>query len=126
MSRPRKPTALLEAAGAFRKNPARGRARQNEPRQTEGLGPCPAYLSKPERACWDRIVEICPEGVLKAADEAAVELAARLWARVRLGEFTAADSAQFKAALQQLGMTPAARSMVTATPPERGNAFGEL
>jgi phage terminase small subunit len=125
MGKPRKPTALLEASGAFKKNPARGRARENEPVQREKLGPAPRYLSQLQRACWNRIVALCPDGVLKAADEPIVELTAGLWAKSREGMATAADCNQLKACLQQLGMTPAARSLVQVVKVEEGNEFDE-
>lgn len=113
MPRARKPTQALELSGAFDKNPQRRKARAAEPVPRGELGPKVESLTALQSACWDRIVALAPPGVLKDSDEAIVELTARLWATVKGGSATAAEVTQFRACLQQLGMTPASRSLVS-------------
>ena len=62
MGRKRKPTAVLEMSGAFKKNPDR---RRNEPESTGPLGSPPESFSKPEVEAWRVLVERAPTGVLR-------------------------------------------------------------
>lgn len=126
MPRARKPTALLELTGAFKKNPQRKKNRIAEPKPTGELGERVERLTKLEAACWDRIVKLAPPGVLKDSDEAIVELTARLWARLKSGKAKAADATQLRTCLQQLGMTPASRSLVSVPGASEANEFTEL
>lgn len=127
MPRARKPTALLELSGAYKKNPQRRQSRASEPQPREALGPRVEKLNKLQAACWDRIVALAPPGVLKSSDEAIVELTARLWATVKGGDATAAEVTQFRACLQQLGMTPASRSLVAGSDGAKPkNEFAEV
>jgi hypothetical protein len=83
-----KPTALLEAQGAFRKNPARRRARQGEPQPPAGgIGAPPErwQIFHPElgyqkfeklRAIWDNCAKMWPW--LTPSDRDAVEQYAKL------------------------------------------------
>lgn len=117
MPRPRKPTALLELSGAFRKHPER--KRPNEPKPTGPLGAPPSRLSPDDRVAWFELDAINPAGVLTNADRWLVELAARLMARLRQhglgGEngLSAGQLAQLNRCLSQMGMTPADRSKVS-------------
>jgi hypothetical protein len=120
MSRPRTPTALLAAKGAFRKDPARGRARAGEPKPRGKLGPSPSALKGAECACWDRLVELVPAGVLGDCDEPILELTARLWARVKSGRAKSGEFAQFRSCLRELGMTPSSRSNVSVPEDKTG------
>lgn len=56
MGRPKKPTALLEASGAFKKNPKRRRTRGPEPCFLRGAE-CPAWLEGDARRIWERLAE---------------------------------------------------------------------
>lgn len=112
MPAPRKPTSQLALSGALKRNPGRHKDRAAEAKPTAELGPKIPGLTELEAACWDRIIALCPPGVLKNSDEAIVELTARLWAAVKSGKAKAATIAQLRVCLQQLGMTPAARSLV--------------
>lgn len=130
MARPRTPSNVLDARGAFRKNPKRGDERANEPKPDVGLGPAPRHLSKRERACWSEIVKACTRGVLFAPDRIAVEMAARLLAEYREKKqaFTVSKLARLQSLLASLGMTPADRSRVKVqsetTPDELERALG--
>lgn len=126
MPHPRKPTQILELSGAFAKNPKRRRARDGEPTPKADLTTRAEKLSKLEGACWDRIVKLAPNGVLKDCDEIIVELTARLWARLKRGKATAADATQLRNCLQQLGMTPASRSTVKVPGEKDANEFKDV
>lgn len=65
MARPRKPTAVLEATGAFKKDPQRRRDRKAEPEFTKGAE-CPKHLKGTAREAWVRLAEALDEaGVLR-------------------------------------------------------------
>lgn len=124
MGRPRKPTKQLEAAGAFRKNPDRGKARANEPKPSGKLGDPPAWLDTLATECWHGLVSRVPYP-LTNSDEHILALTARLESRVRREIATGAEINQYRACLQQLGMTPASRSNVTVPEESTGNPFAD-
>lgn len=121
MGRPRTPTNVLEARGAFKKNPQRMRNREPEP-ITE-LGEPPAHLFPLERAAWEEIAAIAHAGMFCAADRLAVEQAAMLLGQAR-ETVTHPDGTISRAGLRsgdrglllslfaRFGMTPADRSKV--------------
>lgn len=106
----RKPASLLTPK--YRR--ASGRDRESDPKPAVGIGPRVERLSKLEAACWDRVVELCPPGVLANSDEILVEMTARLWAKLKRGRATAADLTNLRACAGQLGMTPGARLLITS------------
>jgi P27 family predicted phage terminase small subunit len=80
MGRPRRPTVLKLIDGTIR--PAD--ANPNEPRVPPGVPEAPAYLSKNERAAWDRFVEVLSKmRVLTTADFAALEQLACAFAEAK-------------------------------------------
>jgi hypothetical protein len=127
--RPPTPTPILEARGAFRRNPSRGRARENEPRPTDPLGPPPQeWLDKAATQdrfrklvqAWEEIVAQAAFGVLTSADRDCVEAACYLKHKIReaargYGKTTAGDFAQLKTYLRSMGLTPEDRSRVSGT-----------
>jgi hypothetical protein len=122
----RKPTTLHEISGAFRKNPDRGRARKNEPVPKAGIGPAPRHMSEQERACWDEIVGIVPNGVLYDSDRLAVEITAKLLAKYRRDEHSTPELTALRASLSALGLTPADRSKITVADRDARNPFGAI
>lgn len=110
----RKPTATLEASGAFLKNP--NRKRDAEPNTGRGIGPAPAHLDDLQRAAWDEVVSSCAAGVFQSSDRPMMEVLS-----VHLAEFRK-DPAGFGfkrtqvlvQLLARCGMTPSDRSKVTA------------
>src|SRR5690349_15010559 len=80
MPRPRKPTALLELQGSFKKNPDRGRARKDEPEPVADLGEPPARLTPLELEMWRELESMAPPRVLTNADRWLVERACKLMA----------------------------------------------
>lgn len=116
MARPRTPTAILEAKGAFDKNPQRGRARAGEPRPRIGIGDPPDDLPDDVRACWHDIVSCCAPGVLTCADRIAVLSTARLLARENKGIISTGERGQLHRMLAEMGMTPKGRAYVQVDP----------
>lgn len=73
--RPRKPTAILEASGAFKKDPKRKRARAGEPVFSKGVV-CGSRLTGAARKLWDDLVEQMDAcGMLQRVDSSALEAA---------------------------------------------------
>jgi len=126
MPRPRKPTALLELSGAFKKHPERRKQRLGEPIASGEIGAEVENLPKLASVCWRRIVELAPKGVLKNCDEGFVELTARLWANVKSGRATVAEQALLLKCWQQLGCTPASRASVQVKPEDAENEFSAV
>lgn len=128
MPRPRKPTNVLQLAGAFKHDPARGRARINEPEPDGDIGDPPEHLTPEESLCWLELVGLSHEGVLCRADRAFVEYGARVWAQLRTqNDFDPKLGIRFEAVCTKLGMTPADRSRVQMTPPKpKANPYDEF
>jgi hypothetical protein len=123
MTRPRTPTSILEARGAFDKNP--NRRRESEPKAEGEIGNPPVRFSVAEIAAWDEIVSCCASGVLCKSDRIAVEIAAVLLAAFRSDPMglPAAKVARLDSLLSRFGMTPSDRSKVTVPPPFKENPF---
>jgi hypothetical protein len=83
MARPRKPSNILELNGAFKRNPSRGRARENEPVSNGEIGEPPAHLQANVAACWHEIVGYAHPLVLCRADRLIVEHAGNILALLR-------------------------------------------
>lgn len=126
MPKPRTPSAVLEARGAFDKDPARRR----DDFEAGAFDPTPpTYFKVHQKAVWSEIVAALPASVLQATDRMAVELAARLIAHFRKlpdTEVTSAQVAQIRTALAVLGMTPADRSRVSAKKQDPINPFADM
>lgn len=143
MGRPRKSTAEHERSGSFEKHPERKAARANEPKPDGPLGAPPACFNPGEYtgarllAIWHELVSQAPPGVLTSADRAHLELACRLYNRIRtnpsakIGDFN-----RLAELLGKMGMNPADRSKVNIAPSmpskqtdernSRSNTFEEL
>jgi hypothetical protein len=128
MARPRTPTSVLEIRGAFKANPQRAQDRANEPVVTEPLGEPPKTFTGDQIQAWTDIVNYAPKGVLTSADTLAVERAARLLAKIRMGSASETEGRSFDALLGKFGMTPSDRSKVSvAVPTQRpGNPFSHI
>lgn len=113
--RPRTPTSVLKAKGSFVDNPGRGRARENEPKNLKPFTrEVPSHLDEDERICYLEIAEECPKGVLTASDRKHLELAAILYAQVKIhkGNLRTDKLALYMRTLGYLGMNPSERSKV--------------
>ena len=83
MPRPRKPSNVMELAGAFDKNPQR---RREEPKVDLGLGDPPDYFEADEIDVWCEIETSAPEGVLAKSDRLCVEMLVPLILQLRRRE----------------------------------------
>ena len=123
MPKPRTPSNVLEARGAFAHNPDRTREDFESGVFDKSA---PAYFSEEQVAVWNEMVGLLPESVLQATDRMAVELTSRLVARFRAlddCDVSMAQVAQIRTALASLGMTPADRSRVSSKKAPTVNPF---
>jgi phage terminase small subunit len=125
MPQPRKPTLLHVIQGT------RSRVdRSGEPRDLRPLGEPPATLRGAALAAWREIAASLAPGVLSAGDRFALEIVARLLAKMRTpAGLTAAEIARLQRGLASLGMTPADRSRVApvlAKPEPAGSPWDSL
>lgn len=127
MARPRTPTNVLNARGAFRKHPERKRS---DPEPSAPLSAPPDHLNDTARECWAEIAEAAPVDVLTESDRIAIEIAAQLLAHFRQdpAEFPSTKLLRLEVLLGKFGMTPADRSRVSRLGPNRHtkNPFGDL
>ena len=128
MAAHRKPTAVHELSGSFKKDPARGEARKHEPQPTAGIGPAPNHLSEVEAGCWDELVNIAPNGVMYDSDRVMLEMACVLLAKFRVerGDMSAALVTRLENLLARFGFSPADRSKVVVPDKAAKNPFGRL
>lgn len=114
--RPRKPTAALELAGAFDKDPKRGKARANEPRPLGKIGAAPKDLAEDAAAIWD---EMAAEAFwLTSADRFMLEIAAKYMAYFQAGGSDTKTIGQLITVLNKLGFGPAERSKISGPAPK--------
>lgn len=108
----RKPTAILEASGAYKHDPRR--RRHGEPDSGRGVGPAPEWLAQDARAIWDEIVADCAPGVWQSGDRGFLAALSELLARFRRDPtgFGTKSMTQLLGMLARAGMTPADRSKV--------------
>jgi hypothetical protein len=123
MPRHQSPTASLAASGALDRNANRNASRGSDLTPTGELRACPDFLNEFEQQCWREIVSDMPPGVLKNADNFAVENLSRLQAMIRTGQGTGAIYAQAMNALDRFGMNPKARPNVQVPIKAEGNPF---
>lgn len=113
----RKPTNVLQLAGAFKHDPKRGEARANEPKPAEPLRlDAPAGLTQLQAMSWRELRKCVHEGSCSANDEPALLVAAKLYCRIVYeteDAFSTKDVTAFFSILTKFGMTPADRSRVS-------------
>jgi phage terminase small subunit len=126
MSRPRTPTAILDARGSFKKDPQR--KRDGEPVVKNPLGDPPECLDEMESKIWREVAGMAPLGVLTEADRFLVEDLAMLTheLRVERGEFQVGKRALRNKMMGQIGMTPSDRAKLSIEKPKKGNTFADL
>lgn len=124
MPKPRTPTSVMEANGAFDHDPQRRRV------DPDTHGPlsvqAPERLSPAERVIWEELVLLAPKRVLADCDTYIVELTVRLVSKLRDGTINGAQSGQLLACLGRMGMTPADRSKVTTQKETEGSEWDEI
>ena len=124
MARPRTATAILNARGAFKKDPQRTRT---DPKPTGTLRKTPpANLTTDQKRAWQRIVKIAPAGVLQCSDEIMIELASCLLAEFQSdpGEMPTARLLRLETQLGKFGLSPADRARI-GVEKSPANAFDE-
>lgn len=112
MARPRKPTAVLDLKGAFKKNPSRGKARANEPVLDGKIGNAPIALDEAERDLWDELARV--GSWLADGDRLMLEIACRLMVLFRTNKLDGGGISKLITALSKLGFSPTDRSKVNA------------
>lgn len=126
MARPRTPTNVLDARGAFKINPQR--KRQDAEDAGELTAP-PAHIGGAVLAAWNEIVRVAPKGVVTESDRLSLEVMSELFAEFRAcpADFTAAKLVRLEALLGKFGMTPADRAKVGGKrEAPKGNPFADL
>jgi phage terminase small subunit len=112
MARPRKPTAVLELAGAFEKDPKRGKAREHEPKPLGTLGEPPEHLDELHQSQWQLMAAEAPW--LTSADAFMFEVAVKYMMRFTVGTTDSKCDALLINVLNKLGFGPAERSKISA------------
>jgi hypothetical protein len=121
----RKPTNVLELAGAFRKDPQR---RRSDPTPAGPIGPPPKQRPLDFPAAWRYLVKCTPPGVLADRDRVWLEVAAHLLVQFRAdpANMHPAKLSRLTSCLSALGLSPADASRVVAAPPAKArNPFDE-
>ena len=123
MPKPRKPTAVLDLNGAYKKNPSR--RRENEPKIDKLVGDPPAYFDKEQAAMWHEIKSCLVDGVALLSDKFSLEILCNTLVEYRRNpfEFTAADKAQLRAMLNSFGMSPGSRAGIEIPRSNDDNPF---
>lgn len=139
MARPRTPTAVLKAKGAYIKHPERKRERAAEPVDLRPLGDPPEDLQPDQLRAWLEVVDMAVAGVLTHADRGTVELAARSLASLRERfldvptkdgvvtinkPFDSKAAAALMRCLVEMGLTPVSRSKVQVVKDDKQPASG--
>ena len=114
MSRPRKPTAVLEASGAFVHDPQR--RRPPSPMCKGPLRDAPMHLGQRERDIWAEIAATLPEGLAGDADSCAFEILVCLFSQFRHERETMMGSliSQMTSLFSKFGLDPASRARLHA------------
>jgi hypothetical protein len=135
MPAPRVPTSILEARGAFKKNPQRAKDREDEPVVEDPIGDYPAsFLGDMServklRDIWDELIADAADGVLNRSHRLHLEATCRLMHKVRQGYAKTGDFANLNKFLTQMGMNPAAQSTVRGAKRDDGrkeSVFGQI
>lgn len=119
------PKNILIMKGSHKKNPARMKARENEPENVNLLGAAPDSLNAKERVVWARISGEAIPGVLGQADRMAVELACKLFVKIQENTATGVDYNQMIKLLSQFGMSPADRAKISIPKQKKKNPFDD-
>ena len=123
MSRARTATAILDARGAFQKNPDRNR---QDPKVSKPFPMrAPSCLTPLQVKSWHWLVKQVPDGVLTGADQATLHLAACLWAefQARPDEMPTARIAQMRGVMGTLGLSPSDRAKLAVKPEKDNDGF---
>lgn len=123
MSKARTATSILEARGAFKKDPNRKRV---EPVcRSEFPESAPSHLTPMQVKWWHKVKQAVPAGVLQGSDVFAVELAAVLWTEFVTcsADMPAGRISQMRAVFGTLGLSPSDRAKLAAAPEDDDGGF---
>ena len=127
MARPRTPTNVLDARGAFDKNPNRKR---EDPEVAGPLKAAPAHFTDDQVGIWKELVKAAPKNVVTESDRFALEIATLLLQQFRNDpvDFTAAKLVRLETLLGKFGMTPSDRAKVAGPVQKKpgSNPFSDL
>lgn len=125
MARPRTPTKILEARGAFKKDPQRKR---NEPVVTTPLGSPPDWFDRNQADAWGELVSRVPPGIATSADWPVMCQCAVMFAKFVSSptEFTAAEHGRLSALLGKFGFSPSDRASLGVEKPKDENPFDKF
>ncbi len=123
--RPRTPTNILKLRGADKKNPARLKARENEPVNNNPVGNPPAWLNAAEKKAWKALVSECIDGVIGEADRSHVAMTSRLMVKMMEDTATGQELNLLNRCLGQLGMTPTERTKLSIPKEKAKNRFDD-
>lgn len=115
----RKTTAELTLTGALDAKPSRYGNRNSEPTPTAALGKAPKHFTREQKAIWREIESQCPPDVLFSSDRITLELICTLITKLRAGTIKGMEQHLLLSSLQQLGMTPLARSRIAVPKKEK-------
>lgn len=126
MARPKTPTNILDARGAFKKNPKRARPNEPEVKGKIDAAP-PQHLDAHARMCWQEIKDTVPAGVLTASDTLIVEVVAVLLSEFRVARSTMSDGrlTRMTTLMGRLGLDPSGRASLVVEKP-KDNPFDEF
>jgi len=120
MGRPRTPTEILDARGAYLVNP--NRRPENEPTTDRPIGNPPSNLSKEEKKVWKLLVRECLPGVLKESDRTYFMLMVRLSTKLYTNQpMKSVEISQLISLGGRFAMTPADRSKVQVDKPKESS-----
>lgn len=122
--RPRKPVEMLEASGAFQKNPQR--RRPPAPKSNRPIGDTPTYLDEEEQRVFEELVADIPTGVTTAPDRYALGLLAMLETKKRRRTLTGYELSSLLKLFSLFGITPSDRSRIAIVPESDSNPFDEF
>jgi phage terminase small subunit len=111
MSRPRQPSAVLEAKGSFLSHPAR--ARSNEPTDARPLGGPPKHLDIEHKKLWRELQKHLMPGVAFYSDRTAFEALVRIVYQLRKGTLSNHGYTLLLQFTARFAMNPADRSRVS-------------
>ena len=120
------PSAVLEASGAFDRNPARKRKDLVSEKE---LGNAPKHLTAEEKDVWKELSNQLPPGLATSADRFVFEIACKLMNKFRTVGTNSSETAQLLNALAKLGASPSDRSKCSVPvdkAKEEGNPFKEF
>ena len=127
MARTPQPLEIAQIKGSTRRNPQR--YRDKVPKSDKELGDAPDFLSKDEKAIWNRIRENSVKGVLTINDELALETLCILQVEFRRqkGKFSAAKMTLLENLKTRFGLNPSARVQMGKKEPEKeANEFDQF